>query len=1057
MDFKTIIVLLLGISVAAYFTPTPLDLQSKFKNGQDLYASKAYQKAIDQYDLILQAESKLLAADSVRVSLLNNELNVGVRTAAYYQKANALRNLGRKDESIETYRIVEKRTDSPKLSALAQYQVYETFFSDKKYRQAIDEARTLIANHPMDEKVPQAWYDMGWAFRELSMIDSSNGAFQTLAREYPENELDAKARYQIAENYFDQSQWDLSIAAFQSFVDKYRPERFAQADWENVELKAVRDRKIFEAVSSRDVDASTLELVAKAQVKIGDNYRKKGQYDKAMESYRKVIATFTLMPTLVEATYIKMAEYTTEQKGTEEGILVYRKAIDENFSNKPLQAKLQYKIARTYQDLKQYDKAAREYLFFAQAFAPQGAEIKFTAEQSMFLAVSNFFNAKDHKNTITFVDSTLVLFPATDYLTKLYLYKGLALSELHRPAAARQYYAAVVERDSASNEAVIARTQAGKSYYDEKNYPAAVKTFEAALQSEKSRLDTSEAHYYLGLSYIGLPDYQRAISNLSQVAPGSSYYPFTFARVVRAYAAEQKYDVALRYLDGAVSSSAVDSAGIRPFVRLARAELYSGQQQFSNAVAEFDTVVSDKSLTDNTRMQAYYGRGLVYYEMGKFNECVKDLKTCLNSAVFMQVYTALVPQAKEKLSFALITLNRKAEGLQIVQEMIRNAVSEVDRCKYLAVLCEFHFRAADHAKAIEVGKQVLALTERDEVSVIRTYVTMTNAYGALQQPANAIQTIKEASEKFPDNPFIEDTFYHLAMIYFNGGDYANASEAFRTFMEKFPRSKSTEEAHSGYAYSLYQSGRADDAIVSYRAFLKAYPASSRAAEALIQIGEAYFNTRRFPEAAKEYRSVYTSYPNDENAPLAMFNEGWCYYQLQETDKMLEAFRTLADRYPKSKQAADAQFATGDYYYNDKQYDAAFAAYRKFVEQFPDEPRVEEAKNLMKDLAQVEAFKAYEKAMEFFDARNWKQAIVELTNVMEKFPNTEIAYGCKANIASCYEQLGNARRAIEMFDEIIRDGQTVEAARSAVFFAELHKRWIEKESAQALRPGSEKVQ
>jgi TolA-binding protein len=210
----------------------------------------------------------------------------------------------------------------------------------------------------------------------------------------------------------------------------------------------------------------------------------------------------------------------------------------------------------------------------------------------------------------------------------------------------------------------------------------------------------------------------------------------------------------------------------------------------------------------------------------------------------------------------------------------------------------------------------------------------------------------------------------------------------------------------------------------------------------MQIGEAYFNTSRFEEAAREYQALHRKYPQDENAALAMFNEGWCYYQLQQEQQMLGTFKALIQKHPSAKVAADAQFTIGDYYYNKQAYDSALTAYKTFVTSFAGDPRFEEAKNLIKDLSQVEAYKAYETALAFFDAKNWKIAIEELTKVMVSYPTTDIVYGCKSNIASAYEQLGERKKALAVFDEIINEWKDLEAAKTAVFFAEMHKRWIE---------------
>ncbi|MBM4160773.1 MAG: tetratricopeptide repeat protein [Ignavibacteria bacterium] len=1042
MDFKTIIIVLVAASVAAFFIPTPQEMRTHFKSGQDYYASKDYKRAIEQYDWIINADSKFLEADSVRVALLGNELNVGVRTAAFYQKANALRNLGSKEESIDNYRIVERRPDSPSLSALAQFQIYEMSYADKDYKRAIQEARALIERYPLDDRVPRAWYDIAWAFRELSMIDSSNLAFETLVQSFPRSQLDARARYQLGQNLFDQGNWDEAVSAFTDLTDRYRPESFASTEWENVELKAVRDRRLFEAQAGRDVDANTLELVAKSQVRIGDAYQRKGQYENAIQTYRKVIATFALMPTLVEATYIKMAEYTAELKGIDEGIQIYRQAIDENFSNKPLQAKLQYKIARTYQEAKIFEKAAQEYLFYVWAYAPQANAIKFPLEQAYFLAISNFYNARNFQTTLSYADTASLLFRESELSTKIATYKGLASLGLGRFAQAREYFNSVVQEAPESNEALLARTQIGKSYFDERQCAKAVESFEQLLAGDRSKLDLSEVHYLLGLSYYGLDAHEKAIDHLSRVEPSSPYYPYTFARVTRAYVAQKRFDDVTSYLEEAFSSARSDSVDFRPFVRLARSELYTAQQKYDLAIAEFDSVVNDKTQTENTRVQALYGRGLVYFEMTKFKEASTDLQACLSSGVFQQVFPALVPQAKEKLAFSFITLEKKKEGAQLLTDLVAAALTGAQKTRQLATLCEFHYRSGEYAKAIEVGKRVLAMADKDEISTIRTYVAVSNSYGNLQQHEQAIATLKEAAEKFPANEYVEEVFYQLGLIYYNGGDFRSSAEAFRSHLQRFPDSRFKEDALYFYGFSQYQIGQADESIRTLREFIRTYPNSRRVPKAQLQIGEAYFNTTRFDEAAREYQMVYRQYPQDENAATAMFNEGWSYYQLEQNQKMLETFGNLVQKFPKSRFAADAQFTIGDYYYNQKSYDAALTAYQTFTSLFPDEPRVEEARLLIKDLSQVEAYREYEAAMAFFDAKSWKVAIAELTKVMDKYPNTDIVYGCKANIASAHEQLGERRKAIALFDEIIKDWKEIEAAKTAVFFAEMHKRWIE---------------
>ena len=72
--------MLLAAAGLAYFVPTPQELRESFTSGQNYFAARNYVKAIEQYDQILETESDLLTADSVRVVYLNGELIVGVRS-----------------------------------------------------------------------------------------------------------------------------------------------------------------------------------------------------------------------------------------------------------------------------------------------------------------------------------------------------------------------------------------------------------------------------------------------------------------------------------------------------------------------------------------------------------------------------------------------------------------------------------------------------------------------------------------------------------------------------------------------------------------------------------------------------------------------------------------------------------------------------------------------------------------------------------------------------------------------------------------------------------------
>ena len=205
-----------------------------------------------------------------------------------------------------------------------------------------------------------------------------------MVEKLPKGELVPHSMYQIGQNYYDKGNFDIALNWFKDIVDKFIPESFKREEFEKIELKAVMERKVFEAITGREGEETPLEIVAKSNLRIADCYKMMDNFDEAIKSYRNVIATYTPLPSLIETAYIKMAQYTLEKKGLEAGISIYREAIDRSFENKQLQAKMQYLIAKTYQDSLRYDRAASEYDLYIKAYGEVAFLIDFPVEDATY-------------------------------------------------------------------------------------------------------------------------------------------------------------------------------------------------------------------------------------------------------------------------------------------------------------------------------------------------------------------------------------------------------------------------------------------------------------------------------------------------------------------------------------------------------------------------------------------------------------------------------------------------------------------------------------------------
>lgn len=1042
------IFIVLGAAVASYFIPTPLELQKAFISGQTFYASSNFEKAIQQYDYIINTKSSFLREDSVKVELLSGEFIVSVVVAAYYQKANALKNLKQRDSAISIFRIVEARNDEPKLAALAQFQIYDLFYRSSDFLSAIREARKLVDKYPANKKAETALYDIGWAYKELGDYDKSNDAFTELIEKYPNTDYLPRAIYQLGQNNYDQKNYYKAIEYWTDLNQKFKPEAFKDKDWENVQLKAVKDRQIFEATAGRETDETVLELVAKAQVKIGDSYRQLGQFYAAIANYQKVVSTYTLLPQLIEASYVKMADYTLTEKGIDSARLVYQHAIDENFANKQLQGKMQYKIAEMYQNSGNFSKAASEYEFYINGYSDVAEEINFGVDKAQYSIVAMYYNAKKYFEANNWADSLIKKFPYSDVIPGGLFLKGLSLVALERYAEARAIFNKIITEHPGSPDEGEARVQIGYTYFKERKYEEALTAYLDALDKAGHKIDSSHLYFDLISTYYEMNRYDEAIAAFDYVKFGSPYYAAAFGKLTKIYGARSEYEKGKQFLEDILrQGKEVDTVYYDIDVNFALADLHISQMDYIGAIDFLNKVIDDSVADQNKdviKLQAKYARGALYYELENFSAAAKDFEELKKNPNYSSRFPDQEANLTERLALAYSKTNRKQQALDLVNQLITSSKNEIEKGNYYSIISRIYFESGDYNKAISSANNVISQEGVSDETKVSSYITLSQSYKNLGQLNKSAEVLLEASEKYPNSTEIPAVLYSLAALYFDNAEYEKAGDIFNKFITRYPDHPSSKEAKYFRAHSYYEAGNWLIAHNYFKQFSSSYPGDPLAAEAQYFAAEALFNSKDFNKAVNEYRIVYQRFPNSSFAPQALYNEGWAYYELKQSDKMIDAFKRLAAKYPNSPYAGDGLFTIGDYYYNSKDYLKAAEAYNELVAKFPNYHKVEEAKALVYDLSQINSYLEYEQAMKFFDARNYEKAIEELTKLLNKYPDASIAVGCQVNIAASYEMLEQYRKAAEWYKKIIDkySNSKDDNERGAVNFAKEHLEWIE---------------
>ncbi len=1042
------IIIVLGAAIASYFIPTPKELQKAFTSGQNFYASNNFEKAIEQYNIIINTDSDFLIEDSVRVDLLSGEYIVSVVAAAYYQKANALKNLKRRDEAINIFRIVEERQDEPKLAALAQFQIYDLYYRSEEYQSAIAEARKLADKYSTNLKAEAALYDIGWAYKELNQYEESNKAFTELIEKYPATDYLSRAMYQLGQNNYEQRHFNDAIEYWTELNQKFKPEAFKDKDWENVQLKSVKDRQIFEATAGRETDETVLELVAKAQVKIGDAYRQKGEYDLAIFNYQKVVITYTLLPQLIEASYVKMADYTLTEKGIDSARFVYQHAIDENFANKQLQGKMQFKIAEMYQNNEIFSKAASEYEFYINGYADVAEEINFGVDKAQYSIVAMYYNAKQYSYANNWADSLINKYPFSDAVPGALFLKGLSLTSLEKYQEARLVFEKMVAEHPGSPDVGEAKVQIGYTYFKEKKYDDALAAYLEALNKFSDRIDSSHVYFDLISTYYEMNRYDEAIAAFDHVKFGSPFYTAAFGKLTKIYGARSEYDKGKKFLEDILERSKnVDSVYYAIDVNFALADLFISQIDYNGAINYLNKVIAD-SLADESKntikLQAQFARGALWYQLENYTEAVKDFEALRDNPQFRVRFADNQTSLTEKLALSYSKTNKKQQALELVNQLIQSSKTETEKGNYYSIISKIYFEAGDYNKAIESANNVIKQEGISDEIKVSSYITLSQSYKNLEQLNKSADVLLEASEKFPQSSEIPAVLFSLAALYFDNAEYEKAGDIFNKFIIRYQDNPSIKEAKYFRAHSYYEAGNWQQAHNFFKQYASSYPSDPLAAETQYFASESMFNMKDYNKAINEYRIVYQRFPNTDYAAQAMYNEGWAYYELKQSDKMIETFKKLASKYPSSSFSGDGLFTIGDYYYNSKDYLNAAEAYNELVAKFPNYPKIEEAKALVYDLSQINSYLEYEQAMKFFDTRKYEKAIEELTKLYNKYPDASISVGCQVNIAASYEMLEEYRSAAEWYKKIIErySDSKDDNERGALNFAREHLEWIQ---------------
>ena len=353
--------------------------------------------------------------------------------------------------------------------------------------------------------------------------------------------------------------------------------------------------------------------------------------------------------------------------------------------------------------------------------------------------------------------------------------------------------------------------------------------------------------------------------------------------------------------------------------------------------AEAYQVYLDVAADEEGRARAYFGRGLVLWELERYAEAAAALDKAAKgpttpderaNAVFKagdafyragnfadaeKRYRAFVddfpghsdrPNALYQHGLALANTDRRTEALAVFQEL-ETGHAESPFAEQAAL------RSADVMRA---GEQWEAALDKYQY-IEQTYTNGTAAVISLHQ---------------------------RGLLLYRLGRSAEAQAAFEKVVADYPGSEYVPQATYMRGFCLYLQGRIDEAVATCQAFVDQYPDSEWAPDVVFWLAEQYYNQGAYEQAEPLFLRIADEFKNHRLVPRALYWAGRSAAARANYVTAIERYSTLAREYPDSEMLPQTRFSQGDALSELGEFARAILAFEEVIKNYPESHLVSNA-------------------------------------------------------------------------------------------------------------------
>ncbi|MCC7492050.1 MAG: tetratricopeptide repeat protein [Fimbriimonadaceae bacterium] len=783
--------------------------------------------------------------------------NTVYRAQACYWRAEAYYQLGRYEDAVKSYQellaLPAENLAEPTVADLLPYTRYSiavSLFEAKKYPEALDAAKQVLAKHPQHPVVADALWYGGQALRQAKQLNEAVAWFQRLVDEHAKSALAPDALYAIVEIEQARGRREAAQKAADRLAKEYPG---ADAQSKNARLRMANERltakdyaaaaKLYRealAGASGDAAAAALHGLAEASFELQ-------QWDEAISAYRKLIDQHPRYQTVNRAK-LRLGEallrkgdpagaetlYRDYLKGTPSGtdavLARYNLALavlqqgrkDDAIGLFGEVANADQKgdtggsalleVGRLQLEARRFAESRVAYQEFLRRLPtrPEAATAHWGSGEASY-------GLKDWNRAATAYKALVDGFPKHALVERAYYRLVDVYRALGQMDTANQYSAKLKQLFPTSKLTAATVFASGRERFKAKDYKGAVTAFEQFLKQYPDHEDTPVAKANLAASlYLadGLPDrwkraalaYADLAKNHPTVAPDALFWA------------------------GSAWTEAGDSA------------------QAATALRAF--VTQQPTSTYAARAWLLLGKALAAKQP---DEAVKAFTACAEAA---KDDLPLRSEARSEAAWALLAAGREEAAYTAFEALVAD-----DPTGRFAPEARFHLAGRLHqqkkyAEAVTAYSEWLKAFGTHSLRA-RVFYNLALAQEAQGQFAGAAPNYQQAAGQLPvaDDDLKQQAAYRRGFCLFKAGDPAAALTAFDEFEKGWPKSKLRAEAAYYRGRALLEQDKWAEAATVLQNAINAWPDHVLTASARLNLGLALQNLQKYSEAVAVYQAL----------------------------------------------------------------------------------------------------------------------------------------------------------------------------------------------------------